>query len=138
MHLFPSPTRVNRHSHHFLQVSYPVFVLIHCFSPLLTWLVYFFTHFSLLLLFSSLLFFLCPFLHFCFFINLSLCFYPSKYNISLTMTSLGRLNTIYTPGLVRKKTYIPKWATWKRKARPRMRETHELIKPWYRRGLRTQ
>lgn len=69
MHLSPHPHE-STVTHHFLQLSYPVFVLIHCFSPLLTWLFHFLTISPLLLLFSSLLFLLCPF-HFCFFINLS-------------------------------------------------------------------
>ena len=85
MHLFFPPPHESTVTHHFLQLSYPASVLIHCFAPLLTRLFHFLTISLLLLLFSSLLFFLRPFFHFCFFINLSQCYYPSKYNISLTM-----------------------------------------------------
>lgn len=62
----PSPTQVNSLTHHFLQLSYPVFVLIHCYPLLLTLLFYFLTISPLSLLatcFSSSVLFLFPLLY---------------------------------------------------------------------------
>lgn len=74
-------------THLFLQLPHPMYVLAHCFSPLLAVLFYFLTISPL----SHLAACFSPFvfLNFLFYISLSQCYYyPSQYNILCTMPSI--------------------------------------------------